>query len=126
MSNLDFLVNKIKQFTDNSIVDEIIILAIIVAIIESFAQNTLKTSDHGSIKFMFGLFIYVLVGYVLHYAYHNVPLSKLNVTWSCFSIILAISIGYFLYDEEFDKYTIISLILAIGAIYFANKKMNKI
>lgn len=120
MYNLDTLLNKIKEYTDNSILDEIIILAIIVAIVESFAQNTLKNSDHGSIKFLLGLSFYVLVGYVLHYAYHNVPLGRLNVTWSCLSIILAVTIGYFIYDEPFNKYTIISLLFAFSAIYFIN------
>jgi len=116
MSFLD----KIKQFTDNSIVDEIIILAIIVVIIETFAQNTLKNSDNGSITFILGLTFYMIVGYVLHYAYHHVPLSKLNVTWSCMSIILAISIGYFLYDEKLDINSFISVIFALLAVYFAN------
>lgn len=120
MTNIDSLLDKIKQYTDNSIVDEILILALIVAIIESLAQNTLKNSNHGSLKFNIGLAFYMLVGYVLHYAYHNVPLSKLNVTWSCISIVLAISLGYFLYDEPLNKYTILSVILAFFAIYFAN------
>lgn len=116
----EYLIDKIRKFTNNSILDEIIILAIIVAVIESFAQNTLKQSKYGSLKFIIGIFFYMLVGYFLHYAYHNVPLSKLNVTWSCFSIILAISIGYLLYDEPINKYNIIAVIFAFLSIYFAN------
>lgn len=116
----EYLIDKIKNFTNNTIADEIIILAIMVAILESFAQNTLKQSNYGSFRFIIGLFFYMLVGYFLHYAYHNVPLSKLNVTWSCFSIILAISIGYLLYDEPINKYNIIAVVLALLSIYFAN------
>lgn len=112
--------DKIKDFTDNSIVDEILIFAIIVAIIETFAQNTLKQSSYGSFRFILGLSFYLLVGYFLHYAYHKVPLGKLNVTWSCFSIILAISIGYMIYDEPIDTNNIIAVFFAFLAIYFAN------
>jgi multidrug transporter EmrE-like cation transporter len=116
----DIILDKLKIYADNSYVDEIIMLAIIVAIIETIAQNTLKTSVHGSFKFILGLSFYIIVGYFLHYAYHNAPLSTFNVTWSCFSIILAISIGYGLYDEPLNKYSIIAMTAAIIAIYFAN------
>ena len=70
--------------------------------------------------FLLGLTFYMLVGYVLHYAYHKVSLSKLNITWSCMSIILAVIIGYYIYDEPLDTHNIIAVILAILAIYFAN------
>lgn len=123
--NNDTLLDRIKDFADNSILDEIFIFAVIIAIIESIAQNTLKKSDKGSIRFILGLSFYIMVGYVLHYAYHNVPLSKLNVTWSCISIILAILIGYLIYDEPFDKNSVIAVIFAFLAIYFANLSSKK-
>lgn len=102
---------------ENSIVDDIILLAIIIAIIESIAQNTIKTSEHGSLQFMVGLSFYMIIGYILHYGYHKFALSKLNTIWSCISIILAIGIGSSLYDEPVNKWTIMSIILSIGAIY---------
>jgi multidrug transporter EmrE-like cation transporter len=116
---IENIISKIKNFTDNSIVDEIIVLAMIVAFVESVAQNTLKTSNKGTVKFVIGILFYMLVGYVLHYAYHHVPLSRLNVTWSCISIILAIFIGYTLYNEKMNIYSILSVISAIIAIYFS-------
>ena len=117
---LNSFLAKVKKFTDNSLVDEILIFAVIVAIIETLAQNTLKQSSYGTFKFILGLFFYLLVGYFLHYAYHNVPLGKLNVTWSCFSIIIAITLGYILYDEHLDKNSVIAVFFAFLAIYFAN------
>jgi multidrug transporter EmrE-like cation transporter len=115
------LLEKVREYAKNSVVDEIIILAMFVAIIETIAQNSLKYSDTGSFIFIIGLCFYILVGYFLHYAYHNVPLGRLNVTWSCISIILAMSLGYFFYDEPINRYSMLSLVFAILAIYCANK-----
>lgn len=111
------IIKNIQKWMENSIVDEIIILAIIIAIIESIAQNTIKTSEHGSLKFIIGLSFYMVIGYILHYGYHRFALGKLNTIWSCISIILAIAIGSSLYDEPMNKWTIMSLLLSIGAIY---------
>jgi multidrug transporter EmrE-like cation transporter len=113
------LFEQINVWMENSIVDEILLLALIIAISESIAQNNIKNSEHGSFMFIFGLSFYMVVGYLLHYAYHKFPLGKLNVIWSCISIILAMGIGYFLYDEPFNYWSLYSIILAIGAIYTA-------
>lgn len=110
------LVDKIQYFMDNSIVDEILLVALVIAIAESLAQNNIKNSEHKSILFIVGLSFYMVVGYLLHYAYHKFPLGKINVIWSCFSIILAMMLGYFLYDEPFNHWTILSIIFAISAI----------
>lgn len=111
--------DKLKKFCENSIVDEIIIFAMIAAIIETIAQNSLKNSHYGSIYLILGLLFYVFVGYFLHYAYHHVALGRLNVTWSCISILIAFIIGYYLYDEKINKYNILSVIFALFGIYFA-------
>jgi multidrug transporter EmrE-like cation transporter len=115
------MIEEIQEWMKNSIVDEIILMAIIIAISESIAQNNIKNSVHGSWIFLLGLSFYMVVGYLLHYAYHRFPLGKLNVIWSCISIISAITIGYFLYDEPFNNWTIYSMILALGAIYCSFK-----
>lgn len=115
---------KIQEWASKSIVDEILLIAFIIAISESIAQNNIKNSEHGSFQFIFGLSFYMIVGYILHYAYHKFPLGKLNVIWSCISIILAMGIGYFLYDEPFNQWSVYSIILAIGAIYSAFRAAN--
>lgn len=113
---MEFIKN-IQKWMENSIVDEVILLAIFIAIIESIAQNTIKNSEHGSLKFIMGLSFYMVIGYILHYGYHKFALGKLNTVWSCISIIFAIGLGSMLYDEPINKWTIMSIILAIGAIY---------
>lgn len=115
------IINNIKTWMENSIVDEIILLAIFVAFVESFAQNTIKSSEHGSLKFILGLAFYMIVGYILHYAYHKFPLGKMNVVWSCISIILAMFIGYLFYDEPMNNWNISSIVLAIAAVYCSYK-----
>lgn len=117
---MSFLEN-VQKWMENSIVDEIILVAISLALVESFAQNTIKLSDHGSLKFILGLSFYMVIGYILHYAYHKFPLGKLNVLWSCISIILAMFLGYIIYDEPMNTWKIYSLGLAIGSIYCVYK-----
>lgn len=93
--------------------------AVMIAFVEACAQNSLKQSQigHSSIKFYLGLLFYLIVGYILHHAYHSIGLGKMNLVWSCMSIIVALTAGYLLYDEPFDKYTITAIILAFSAIY---------
>ncbi len=107
---------QLKAYMDNSIVDEIILIALVIAIAESIAQNNIKNSDHKSLLFLVGLSFYMVVGYILHYAYHKFPLGKINVIWSCMSIILAMAFGYLLYDEPFNHWSVLTIIFAISAI----------
>lgn len=122
-NNHNFL-HKLSHWMKNSIVDEVIIIAILLAIVESFAQNTLKTSEHFSIKFILGLSIYMFVGYILHYGYDKFPLGKMNTLWSCVSIIFGVSVGYILYNETINHWTFLAIffaILAILCIYQSDK-----
>jgi len=113
------ILNKIHIWADKSIVDELFVFVIIIAVVEACAQNTLKNNDNN--KYIVGLVIYVLVGYLLHYTYQNYPLSKVNVMWSCLSIILATTLGYLIYNESINSLKIVSVMLAIGAVYCSYK-----
>ena len=113
------MLNKIHNWADKSIVDELFVFVIIIAVVEACAQNTLKNNDNN--KYIVGLVIYVLVGYLLHYTYQNYPLSKVNVLWSCLSIILATTLGYLIYNESINSLKIVSVMLAIGAVYCSYK-----
>jgi multidrug transporter EmrE-like cation transporter len=112
---------KIKVWSEKSIIDEVIIIAILIALCESLAQNFIKSSDSNlHINMFFGLSFYIIVGFLLHHAYNNYALSKVNVTWSCLSIILATVLGYIVYNENITQNNIISVIAAIIAVYFAS------
>lgn len=110
------ILDKLYKWSKESVVDEILIFAALIALIETYAQNNLKGGT-----LIVGLIFYSMVGYVLHFAYDKFPLSKINVTWSCLSIILAAGLGYALYQEPLDKWKIMSVISALCAIYFASQ-----
>lgn len=116
---------QLKVYMDNSIVDEILIVALVIAIAESIAQNNIKNSDHKSFMFVIGLGFYMVVGYLLHYAYHKFPLGKINVIWSCMSIIFAMTLGYLFYDEPFNQWSVLSIILALSAIVCSFKAVHE-
>jgi multidrug transporter EmrE-like cation transporter len=111
------IILTIHKWMDESIVDELLVVVFLIAIVESVAQNKIKQSDEQSINMILGLGAYMIVGYLLHYAYHKFPLSKINVMWSALSIILASGLGYMLYDEPMTAKSVMAVVLAIGAIY---------
>lgn len=94
----------------------VIMIALTVAFMESVAQSHVKDN-----KLLVGMLFYACVGYMLHWAYSLHPLSKVNISWSCISIVLATLLGYYLYGEEVNRNSIISATLALVAIYFSSK-----
>ena len=93
----------------------IIISGIVLA--ESIAQNNLKADCFN--RMIIGMTFYVLVGGILYIGYQKYPLNKINVVWSCMSIILATLLGYFLYEEGINQNSIIAMVLALLAVYFS-------
>lgn len=116
---IDSVIAKIKKFTGDSVLDEIAIIVLVIAFIESVAQNQLKHS-----RLYAGMAVYTMVGYLLHYSYHHFELSKVNVMWSSLSIVLATLLGYMLYDEKITQDSIIAMVFALLAVYFINKKQG--
>ena len=111
------LLDSINEYFKKSYMDELILMALLVVIIEQCAQNSLRQSTHlWDFYYIIGLICYVLVGWVLHYSYNNYNSSKINVIWSCMSIITAVLLGYTLYDEKFSIYKIFAIIFSILAI----------
>ena len=110
------LIKNIQQWMENSIVDELLIIVILIALVESLAQNTLKRSNNSSLNYLLGLLAYIMVGIILHYAYHKFSLSKVNVIWSSISIVLATTFGYFLYDEPMNVKNIFAVVFALLAV----------
>jgi multidrug transporter EmrE-like cation transporter len=111
----------LKEWMDQSILDETILIVIALAITEAIGQNLLKNSSDFDYKVLFGLSIYIIIGYLLHYSYQRFPLSKINVMWSSLSIITATILGYSLYNESLNKNAIFSVIFALLSIYFMSK-----
>lgn len=116
---MESIIKRIHKWMDESVIDEIVVVVLGLAVVEAVAQNTIKQSDSESLHLMFGLSAYIMVGYLLHYAYHKYPLSKVNVMWSALSIVLAATFGYLLYGEPMNMKSVSAVILALFAIYLA-------
>lgn len=99
----------------------ILSFALTICFFEACAQNSLKQSrmNNSKNKYYLGIIFYIFVGYYLHMAYHNVGLGEMNLIWSCLSIIVALTVGYILYDEPINNYIILSILFALTAIYTA-------
>lgn len=114
------LLDSLNEYFKKSWIDELILMALLVVIIEQLAQNSLRQSNYlWDLYYILGLLSYVLVGWVLHYSYNNYSSSKINIIWSCMSIITAVLLGYILYDEKLGIYKIFAIIFAILAILCA-------
>ena len=118
---MGFSVVLLKNYLKTNIkeMDIIFVFAALISLIESFAQNSLKQSSLGYSTHLFyvGLVLYIAVAVVLHTSYKsNLGLGKMNLIWSCISIISGLSVGYFLYGEKISKCTMASGILALSAI----------
>ena len=70
---------------------------------------------------LFGIVMYFLVGILLFVSYHYEGLGHINLLWSCLSIIIAILVGYTVFDEPVNYFTWIAFGCALGAIYFAHR-----
>lgn len=90
--------------------------AFLISLVEGFSQANLKND-----KFTVGLIGYFCVAYILYQAYHYEGMGHMNLVWSCTSIIVCYIIGYVFYKESINKYTILAILLAILAIYFAHQ-----
>lgn len=113
MSNI---LDQLYKWSKESVVDELLIFAGLIALVETYAQNNLKGG-----ALIVGLIFYSMVGYILHYAYDKFPLSRMNVTWSSLSIIIAAGLGYVLYHEPLDNWKILSVVSAVFAIFCASQ-----
>jgi multidrug transporter EmrE-like cation transporter len=111
------LLDSLNDIFKKSWIDELLLMSLFIVIIEQCAQNSLqKSTNLWDAYYLIGLFCYALVGWILHYAYNNYKMSKINVIWSCMSIIIAVLLGYILYNDSIDIYKIFAIIFAILAI----------
>ena len=118
--SLKVLLDKLYTWSKNSVVDEVLIFAVILVFVESYAQYQLKSDHAFSIKIIQGMIMYGFLGYILHYSYDKFPLSKMNITWSSMSIILAAVLGYLMYGETMNKNKIFAITFALLSVYFVS------
>jgi drug/metabolite transporter (DMT)-like permease len=96
-----------------------VIISIVISIVEQIGQFSLRKSKTNFDYFYInGVIFYILVAMLFHYIYNNYNANKVNVIWSCISILLAVIIGSLYENEEITINKIIAVFFAILAIFF--------
>jgi len=103
----------------------IIYAVVLITLFEATAQVCLKKFEVGRHTTYYYLLaavaLYFIVCGLLCLCYKNKGgLGKVNLMWSCMSIIFVILFGYIFLQEEIKRHDVIAVILAFLAIYFAN------
>ena len=101
----------------------LITIVLVIAILEICGQTCIREfRKNGSFQYIvFGALLYMVVVVLLFHSYKYHGMGMVNLLWSCLSIILAIAVGYFIFEEKVNKNTGIAVVLAICAVYFANR-----
>lgn len=114
--------------TVNYIVDSksiIIYAVVLITLFEATAQVCLKKFEMGKhnayLYLVFAVALYLIVCGLLCLCYKNKGhLGKVNLMWSCMSMIFVILFGYIFLQEEIKRHDMIAIFFAFLAIYFAN------
>lgn len=104
----------------NEDLTSMIVISIIISIIEQIGQYLLKKSEKiFDVYYTSGVVFYILVAITFHYIYNNYNVIKVNIIWSCITVILAVILGSLFENEDLTYNKIIALLFAILAIYFS-------
>lgn len=93
----------------------------IIVICECIAQFFIKQSiipEGCSLKYIIlSCCFYSVIVYMLHLSYKEYPLSKINVIWSCFTIIFSIILGHTIYNETINFKLILAVMSSMCSIW---------
>jgi multidrug transporter EmrE-like cation transporter len=112
----------IRRCLPQSPVGIIIVFALCIAFFEAIAQSSLKyysldKNTRSEMLVYIGIAGYIIVALLLLTSYEYEDMGHMNMTWSCVSIIVAYIMGYILFEEHINHYTIMSIALSLAAIY---------
>jgi drug/metabolite transporter (DMT)-like permease len=103
----------------------IIYAVVLITLFEATAQVFLKKFEVGRHTTYYYLLaavaLYFIVCGLLCLCYKNKGgLGKVNLMWSCMSIIFVILFGYIFLQEKIKRHDMMAIFFAFLAIYFAN------
>lgn len=103
----------------------IVYAIILITIFEATGQFCLKkfesTNTNRYFYFLFGILFYIIVCGLLCYCYkYKGQLGRINLMWSCMSIIFITIVGYVFLQEKIKNHDFAAIFFALLAIYFAN------
>lgn len=106
----------------NSHIYILITLVIFISILEICGQTCIrKFRENGNKQFIIlGIALYLAVVLLLFHSYRYHGMGIVNLLWSCLSIIMAVVVGHFIFNEEVNHYMAMAIVLAFAAILFAN------
>jgi multidrug transporter EmrE-like cation transporter len=88
--------------------------------LKKFHINNGKTMRY--IYLIITILMYIIVLTLLCYCYENEgKLGKVNLIWSCISIVIIIIFGFIFLQEKIEPHDVLAIIFALLAIYFSNK-----
>lgn len=99
-------------------------LVLLIVFFETIAQACLKKSKLDKNKFYICISVisYFIICLLLIYSYDYNTMGRINLLWSCFSIIIILLTGTILYHEKIYWYDLIGLSLIISGMYFVYLK----
>ena len=114
--------NIIEPILPESPFGVVVVFAIIIAFCEVVAQSSMKyyamdRESRSELIILVGVAGYIMVALLLLTSYRYEDMGHMNMTWSCLSIIMAYAMGFLLFSETINHYTLMSVALALSAIY---------
>ena len=95
-----------------------ILMLIILVLVEAAAMSTIEYgANNGSNIYIFGILLYLLVGYILYLVLVQNDLAITNAKWNVLSIILVTSIGILYFKETLSLAEKLGLGFAILSIF---------
>jgi multidrug transporter EmrE-like cation transporter len=103
-----------------------IVFAVVLFIVffEAIAQACLKKSklDNKRGYICISVISYFIICLLLLYSYEYNTMGRINLLWSCFSIIVILLTGTIFYHEKIYSYDLIGIGLIIIGMYFVYLK----
>lgn len=102
----------------------ILLIVLFIVFFECIAQACLKKSkiEKNNIYFCISVISYFIICLLLIYSYEYNTMGKINLLWSCFSIITILITGTILYHEKIYWYDLIGLSFIMFGMYFVYLK----
>lgn len=99
-------------------------IVLCVSLFEALAQSSVHYANIKKNKLYIGvgIFCYIIVSFLIYKAYDFKGVGTVNAIWSGMSIVLMISIGYFVFKEKITKMECLGILFILFGIFLTNKK----
>lgn len=126
MSNHKLVFQKTKLFvsikTNMFSFPPLMTAVVLVGVFESFAQSAIQWAHRNDSKWhlLIAIACYSVVSVFLYVAYNYKGVGMVNVLWSGMSILLMLTIGYFIFDEKISKLEWLGIVFILIGMMIIN------